>query len=104
MALHFWLRVNGNAIGLVYIQRLEEVGPDGLARYTATVRYREQERTIELVHAYVDGALVLVRKALQAIEEMDSPPRFTCPRCGKVSAHPKDLEEGYCGACHDWTG
>lgn len=28
---------------------------------------------------------------------------FTCPRCGAVSAHPRDLEEGYCGRCHDWT-
>lgn len=30
-------------------------------------------------------------------------PRFICPRCGLVSWHPKDLEEGYCGRCHDWT-
>jgi ribosomal protein S27AE len=27
-----------------------------------------------------------------------------CPRCGAVSVHPKDIEEGYCGRCHDWTG
>jgi len=26
-----------------------------------------------------------------------------CPRCGAVSVHPKDIEEGYCGRCHDWT-
>lgn len=31
-------------------------------------------------------------------------PRFTCPRCGRTSNHPRDREEGYCGACHDWTG
>ena len=30
--------------------------------------------------------------------------RFTCPRCGRSSSHPTDLAEGYCGACHDWTG
>jgi hypothetical protein len=29
---------------------------------------------------------------------------FTCPRCGAVSHHPRDLAEGYCGRCHDWTG
>lgn len=29
---------------------------------------------------------------------------FTCPRCGAVSQHPTDKAEGYCGACHDWTG
>ena len=29
---------------------------------------------------------------------------FECPRCGAVSHHPDDIREGYCGACHDWTG
>lgn len=29
---------------------------------------------------------------------------FTCPRCGRTSRHPVDVAEGYCGACHDWTG
>jgi hypothetical protein len=28
---------------------------------------------------------------------------FKCPRCGTVSYLPHDLEEGYCGHCHDWT-
>jgi len=31
-------------------------------------------------------------------------PAFRCPRCDMVSAHPTDLAEGYCGACHAWTG
>lgn len=31
-------------------------------------------------------------------------PRFTCPRCGRGSSHPMDIEHGYCGNCHDWTG
>ena len=35
---------------------------------------------------------------------MSALPRFTCPRCGAVSYHPKDIEHGYCGRCHDWTG
>ena len=30
--------------------------------------------------------------------------RFTCPRCGRTSASPEDAAQGYCGACHDWTG
>jgi transcription initiation factor IIE alpha subunit len=34
----------------------------------------------------------------------DRPAGFTCPRCGATSYHPTDLEEGYCGRCHDWTG
>lgn len=29
---------------------------------------------------------------------------FTCPRCGRTSHNPTDIREGYCGACHDWTG
>lgn len=31
-------------------------------------------------------------------------PSFTCPRCGRTSHNPTDVVEGYCGACHDWTG
>lgn len=29
---------------------------------------------------------------------------FTCPRCGRTSHNPNDEREGYCGACHGWTG
>lgn len=29
---------------------------------------------------------------------------FVCPECGKHSANPADLEFGYCGACHAYTG
>ena len=29
---------------------------------------------------------------------------FTCPRCGRVSHHPVDAIEGYCGSCADFTG
>lgn len=29
---------------------------------------------------------------------------FCCPRCQLVSASLKDVEEGYCGSCHDFTG
>lgn len=31
-------------------------------------------------------------------------PSITCPQCQRTSYHPKDIEEGYCGNCHDWTG
>lgn len=30
-------------------------------------------------------------------------PFITCPRCGKHSFNPNDIEQGYCGACHWWT-
>ena len=29
---------------------------------------------------------------------------FMCPKCGRVSHHPEDAREGYCGHCHEWTG
>jgi hypothetical protein len=29
---------------------------------------------------------------------------FFCPRCGRISWHPRDSAEGYCGACHAVTG
>jgi hypothetical protein len=32
------------------------------------------------------------------------PESFTCPRCERTSYHPKDVEHGYCGACHAHTG
>lgn len=28
---------------------------------------------------------------------------YTCPRCGKASAHPTDTEERYCGRCHTFA-
>ena len=31
-------------------------------------------------------------------------PAFRCPCCGIVSHNPTDVEQGYCGACHWWTG
>ena len=29
---------------------------------------------------------------------------FTCPECERTSHHPEDARQGFCGACHDWTG
>lgn len=28
---------------------------------------------------------------------------ITCPRCQMTSRHPNDIEQGYCGNCHDFT-
>lgn len=30
--------------------------------------------------------------------------RFTCPVCGAKSCNPNDVEQGYCGRCHAFTG
>ena len=32
-----------------------------------------------------------------------TPETFVCPRCGRESWNPNDLENLYCGACHWWT-
>lgn len=34
---------------------------------------------------------------------MTTQPSITCPRCQRTSHHPKDIEEGYCGNCHQFT-
>lgn len=36
--------------------------------------------------------------------EVRGEPTFECPACHSVSYHPKDIENGYCGRCHDFTG
>jgi len=33
----------------------------------------------------------------------DEHPNITCPVCKMTSYHPKDIEHGYCGNCHDYT-
>jgi ribosomal protein S27AE len=35
--------------------------------------------------------------------ELNETEPFTCPKCGAVSHHPKDKEQGYCGRCHAFT-
>ena len=34
--------------------------------------------------------------------EKESPPSITCPQCGRTSYHPMDIQEKYCGHCHEW--
>jgi len=31
---------------------------------------------------------------------MSEPVSIRCPRCGRVSYHPEDVRQRYCGACH----
>lgn len=30
-------------------------------------------------------------------------PSITCPVCGMTSYNETDIEQGFCGNCHDWT-
>ncbi len=41
--------------------------------------------------------------AINVIQLVDQTPSFTCPRCGRTSYHPKDIEHRYCGNCHAFT-
>jgi hypothetical protein len=34
----------------------------------------------------------------------DEYPSITCPVCKMTSYHPKDIEHGFCGNCHEYTG
>lgn len=40
---------------------------------------------------------------VRTIDNAKGWPRITCPRCGLTSYHANDVEQGYCGNCHDWT-
>jgi hypothetical protein len=34
-------------------------------------------------------------------EAPKQPASYTCPKCGRTSYHPKDVEHRYCGNCHE---
>ncbi len=87
----------------------------GLLRGAAVLYERHYSRRAaddeERVEAWVKAAVVPVveqlgrptmRRPLLKTLESDAP-HFQCPRCGIVSWNPRDLQEGYCGRCHDWT-
>ena len=75
-----------------------------------TATETQEERLLRLYRALPgDDQRALVRVAMSLAggdPRSWAPPgaTFTCPRCGATSAHPLDVAEGYCGACHDWTG
>lgn len=41
---------------------------------------------------------------LQRWSRRSPQPVYACPKCYQPTAHPKDIAQGYCGLCHDWTG
>lgn len=54
------------------------------------------------MHAWIEGRdYVVVDDEMQTTTTFHS---FTCPRCGRTSHNPHDIEHGYCGNCHDVTG
>lgn len=66
--LHFIIKVNADVIGTVYIQRLNG-GPGEWCLYNVIVEQPPGVvTTVEMSHHYDDGALVLIRKAIEAAE------------------------------------
>jgi hypothetical protein len=37
-----------------------------------------------------------------AEREAGGTPHYTCPRCMRVSYNPNDIENAYCGGCHEF--
>jgi hypothetical protein len=72
MALHFVLKLNGQPIGYFNARRKEHLtNGEQVSTYEIAVSHNQTERRFEVKHRYNDGALVLVRKALAAMERMD---------------------------------
>jgi ribosomal protein S27AE len=61
---------------------------------------------LHLEHGYLvmnpEDAVDLARVLVEVADTVRA--GFTCPVCGGTSHHPKDVEQGYCGRCHAWTG
>lgn len=70
MALHATLMVNNQPVGIIYIQRLNrDVVPGEPSLYDVQIRYPVGvEHSARVEHLYEDGALVLIRKALEAVD------------------------------------
>lgn len=68
MALHFNVLVNGERIGFVYIRRHGLVNVCAGSTYECEVEYPTGvTRRAIVTHNYDDGALVLIQKALAAV-------------------------------------
>jgi hypothetical protein len=53
-------------------------------------------RRDRLIEAYLAAKRRETRRLNMAGE------RFVCPDCRRVSFHPDDIRERYCGHCHRW--
>jgi hypothetical protein len=81
-----------------------------LPRFVVVTEYRgpdtpPREHVYKQLSTLAQRILSLAATRYIYIRTIDSQqgPRITCPRCGRTSYHPTDVEQGYCGHCHDWT-
>jgi hypothetical protein len=96
------MRAALESVGAVFGAQLAEIG-----RVLANVRLdpagaAELEQLGELIGAALEWGTARAERG----DPTGDPPLdvFWCPKCGRTSANPDDAREGYCGACHDWTG
>lgn len=86
--------------GLVELPSFEMIhlfraGPDcDVLAAVNTVEWVEQEQLPVWVPAY----------AAEEYRAAHPATVFTCPDCGMTSFNRNDLDAGYCGACHAFTG
>lgn len=59
-------------------------------------RYHEHEAAAIVARANI------IRCHEAMIPEVCVRPAFHCPRCGAISYHPTDIDQRYCGACHQF--
>ena len=79
--LHFSIFVNNAPIGNVYIRRQHELIPGQASKYEVNVDYDGKTSRVTVYHHYDDGALVLIAKALEAVNETRAPrPTPTTPQ------------------------
>jgi len=68
-----------------------------------TTEPAQSEDSQEAAARIAGGAIAdYLKRAYPAV--LEAADGFTCPACGRTSHHPADVEHGYCGACHDFTG
>lgn len=82
---------------------LEEHGIPELRGFRVVIVGGETEQSIR---DQIEDAIE-TKQARESLDEAAAKidakePSFTCPKCERTSYHPKDLEQRYCGACHEF--
>lgn len=93
----------------VVVKAYGEAQPDGTVRVEVPDRLLAQlHPASELRVQYDERAMTMVitlfdPAAARVVDGGDLTPSITCPKCGRTSYHPKDIEHRFCGQCgfHD---
>jgi ribosomal protein L37E len=96
---------DGPAAG--YIRVFPDINGE-LPKFIAVAEHRTDGRRLEHVYTRIPSRTILnfgfAASRYRYVRTIDNEhPRYMCPRCGMTSYNANDIEQGYCGACHDWT-